>query len=131
MVTQSCRLVEYLGTFTLSLAEHMGSVEELAVKRRILAHEHGVKAGQCFLLYGNFFVPVFQVTRQAQLAHAGHDTATHFPADVLGLSGEHRVPTALRFTHHDKGRVFLGIEGVQRIGNKKKLHGLLGPGPVQ
>ena len=101
----------------------MSGVEEFRVKRRILAHDDGIKICQCRQSASRLLEPAVLLPGQADMAHLRHDLAAALPGDVLGLAGHDLVTSALSLAHHGKGGVFVDDKGFQRIGDKQYLHG--------
>jgi hypothetical protein len=127
VVAQRARPVEDTCAFVLGALQQMGGVEELAVEGRVLAHEHGVEVaqGRDALLWRQraFVEPVLFVAGQPDAPHRGRHAGGRQPAQVPGLTGCQGVAAALRLAHHGVGAVLVGLEGFQRIGDEKQVHG--------
>ncbi len=122
VVAQGARRVEDPRPFALGLAQQVGGVEVLAVKRRVLAHDHRVGVGQRPGARVHHLEPVVGAAGQADLARVRGDGRAALPAHPMHLAGQHAVAASLRLAHHGKGGVLVGFEGLKRIGNKHQLH---------
>ena len=133
VVAQRSRLVENARAFALGLAQQVGGVEVLAVEGRVLAHHHGVSLAQ---LEGSVndhgakpavltaLALDLDVIRQRDLTRVGRDEPTGHPTQVARLAGQQAMAATLRLAHHGEGGVLVGLEGLQRVGNEKNLHGV-------
>ncbi|MNT11253.1 hypothetical protein D3C72_1461250 [compost metagenome] len=126
MVAQGGGFVEDLGAFALRLLQQVGRVEVLAVKRWVLAHDDGIKAGQLGPAVLGFVKPGRFVAGQQDVAHAGSDFFSTDPVHVLRLAGADAVSPCLGTAHHGKGAVLVDLEGFERVGNKEDMHGVTG-----
>jgi hypothetical protein len=127
------RLVEHARAFALGLAQQVGGVEVLAVEGRVLAHHHGVSLAQ---FEGGMDAhgaePALLTAlaldldgiRQRDLTRMGGDPAPSHPAQIARLAGQQAMAATLRLAHHGEGGVLVGLEGLQRVGNEKNLHGV-------
>mmetsp|Transcript_21599 Transcript_21599/g.51232 ORF Transcript_21599/g.51232 Transcript_21599/m.51232 type:complete len:499 (-) Transcript_21599:3260-4756(-) len=124
MLAQRAGLVEDAGALALGLAEQVGGVEELGVEGRVLAHQHGADVGQGDIGRGGDAVPVVRVAGELDFDRRScADPAAALPDELARLAGQQRVAAAGGLTHHREGRVLVGLEGVQRVGNEEQLHG--------
>jgi hypothetical protein len=123
VVAQRARAVEHAGTFAFGLFQQVGGVEELAVERRVLAHEHGVEVPERLARLVVHAVPVVGFAREGDAPHQRADRMAALPLQVLRLAGGHGVATFLQLAHHGEGGVLVGLEGGERIGDKKDVHG--------
>ena len=71
MVAQRGRAVEDLGAFTLGLAQQVGGVKVFAVKRRVGAHDDGVKIFQRRSARGGLGEPGVGLSSERDVAHLG------------------------------------------------------------
>ena len=86
MVAQCPGLVEHACAFALGLLQQVGGVEVLAVKRRVLAHQHRASnSTSSAVRSGCAVVPVLRgIARQHGCrCTLGHDLAAALPGDVL------------------------------------------------
>ena len=60
----------------------MGGVKILAVKRRIFAHDDGVKVFEPCLALGGDFIPSIGIARQLQVLKLRFDALTLLPLNV-------------------------------------------------
>jgi len=118
VVTQRGGLVEHPGPLALGLLQQVGGVEVLAVERRILAHDDGVKVLERFAPLVGHVVPVIGQAGEMDLPHQRGHWLPPLPLQVLGLAGGHGVTAPLQLAHHGKGGVLVDLETGQRIGHK-------------
>ena len=123
VVAQRARLVEDLRAVALGLLQQVRGVEIFAVKRRVFAHQHRAKVFQRHGARAGFGKPVHGVAGQRDVAHIGHHGRATLPHQVLLQAGADGVAALLRLAHHGKRGVLVNLEGRQRIGNKKNVHG--------
>jgi hypothetical protein len=125
VVAQRARAVEDARAFALGLLQQVRGVEELAVERRVLAHQHGVEAVQRLARFVRDLEPRIGFARQRDVAHLCRDGLAALPMQVLGLAGRQRVTAPLQLAHHREGGVLVDLEGFERVGdNEDFFHGL-------
>ena len=122
MVAQGARTVEDARALALGLLQQVRGVEIFAVKGRVLAHHDGIEGVQgpdfsCFRVE-----PVLRFAGQADPPGLRLHDAAALPHQLAWFAGAQAVAPALGFAHHGKSGVFVGLEGLQRIGNKKQVH---------
>ncbi len=121
MVADRLWLVEHIGALRLSQLQQPGAGHVLHVEGRILAHHDRIEAGQRLQAGLARAVPVVGVAGQLQ--------RTHHRFDLMGRerqlrlqAGKQLMAAFHRLHHHGVGRVLVGLEGVQRVGNKQNAH---------
>ena len=125
VVTQGTWLVENPGSLPFGLAQQMSRIKVFRVERRIFPHEHRVEAVERHAIgSGLAVVPVIGLARKLQ-PHAARcaDRSTRQPLQVRHLAEPHGVAPTLRLTHHCESGVLVDHERVERIRDKKDLHG--------
>jgi hypothetical protein len=114
--------------FALGLLEQVGGVEVLAVERRVGAHQHRAEVGQGdahpLALDRPLGEPGDLAAGERDLADMGRDPVAALPHQVPRLAGEEAVAAAGGLPHHREGRVLLDVEGLERVGDEEKVHGL-------
>jgi hypothetical protein len=67
--------------------------------------------------------PVVRVAGERDLAHRGGHRLATAPAQALRLAGQQAVAAAGRLAHHREGRILVGLEAFQRVGDEQQFHG--------
>ena len=122
VVAECRRPVEHARAFALGLLQQVSGVEVFAVERRILAHQHRVDVGERQGRCGLLNEPVVRVSGQRELAQRRFDAPAALPHQVFRLAGEQRVPARSGLAHHREGRVLVGLEDLERIGDEQQFH---------
>src|SRR5690606_28155506 len=113
--------VEYLGALLLSELEQVGGVKVLHVERRVFAHQHGVEAVHRHVGGGAVAPPagLVKVGAVDELDGLALDLDhTRVDIQVALQRNAERVASCDQRTHHCHGRVFIGLQGRQRVDNE-------------
>ena len=124
VVAQGARAVDDARALALGLLQQVRGVDVFGVKRRVLAHQNGVKRRQRLHAFARDVVPdAGFIARQPQRLHAGRDACAALPLQMARLAKGDAVAARGGFAHHGEGAVLVRFEGVQRIGDEEQLHG--------
>ena len=103
----------------------MRGVKIFAIKRRVFAHHHGIKAMQGAIgMRVPHFKPRILLTCEMDLLHLRVHRMTTLPNQMVGFTRKNLVAAFLRLSHHRKRGVFVNLERRQRVGNEKYVHSL-------
>ncbi len=115
-------LVEDARALRLGQFQQVGAVDVFHIERRVLALDDGVEVGQAGFLALAGTEPVGGVARQGDLGDVGCHNAVR-QGHIALLEGVHRVAALDRLAHHGEGRILVGLEAGQRVGEEGDFHG--------
>ena len=121
VVTQRAGPVEHLCTLPFGLPEEMSGVEVLAVKRRILAHQHRIHIAQDQPGVRDATEPVVGFAGEHDLACLHRHRFAALPTQISRFTGQKDVAAPGRLAHHRESGILVNLERLQRVGDKEQL----------